>query len=209
MGTKTTTDTSNQYNSSAMGTYNAFQPQVQSSLMQMSQNPLGNSYFQHQLAQQQAASQQIGARNNTNAIRNMRAGGGVLSNSGGFSTAMLNRNNIASSGMQANAFNGAVNTALQNRNVSLAAMQAYQPLQTGQNSTQTTGGLGTWLPQLAGAAIGAAGDVMTGGMSGAGGGGGLMSMFHQGSSTPASGYMGAQNQSPNPWGMSGSSTSLY
>lgn len=202
MGTKQTTDTSNQYNTAANSTYNAFQPQLQSSLMQMSQNPLGNSYFQHQLSQQQAASQQIGARNNTNAIRNMRTGGGVLSNSGGFSTAMINRNNIANSGMQANAFNGAVNSALQNRNMSLTAMQAYQPLQTGQTSTQTTGGLGTWLPQLAGAALGAAGSAMTGGM----GGGGLMSMFSSNKAANGGAVSGAL-QSGNPWAISSGSGS--
>lgn len=58
----------------------------------------------------------------------------------------------------------------------------FRPLQTGGTfqtqgtSTQRTSGLGTWLPQLAGAAIGAAGAFATGGASlaaGAGGGGGF------------------------------------
>lgn len=172
MSTKTTTDSTNQYNSSSMGTYNSFQPQIGSTLMQMVQNPLGNSYFQNQLAQQQSAGNQIAARNNTNLLRNMRTGGGILSNSGGFMAGSLNRNNIAASGMQANAFNSALNSALANRSTALMAMQAYQPLQTGQTSTQTQSGLGTWLPQVAGAALNMAmpgiGSMLGGGSFGAG-----------------------------------------
>jgi hypothetical protein len=202
MGTKQQTNTSNQYNQAGMTAYNSFQPQLMSSLLQMSQNPLGNSYFQNQLAQQQAQSQQIGQRSTSNALQNLRTGGGVLSNSGGFTAAMVNRNNIANSGMQANAFNSSLNSALSNRNMALASMQAYQPLQTGQQSTQTTSGLGTWLPQLAGAAAGAfmpgIGSMLGGASfsSGYGGAGqlggsaaGAMGM------PPASGGM-----SGNPWG---------
>ena len=151
MSTKTTS--TNQYDSTAMKTYNAFQPQLLSSMLQMSQNPLGSSYFQNQLAQQQANAHQINQRSQSNSLRNLRTGGGILSNSGGYTNALINRNTISGSALQANAFNSAMNTALQNRGSALSAMEAYQPLQTGQ--TTGTSGLGTWLPQAASAAASA------------------------------------------------------
>ena len=153
MPTTNTTQSTNQYNPVANSAYNTFQPQIMSSLMQMAQNPLGNSYFQHQLSQQQAAAQQVNQRGQTNALQNLRAGGGVLSNSGGIASSLINRNQIQGSTLQANAFNSAMNSALQNRNMALMSMQAYQPLQTGNTTTQSQSGLGTWLPQVAGMAM--------------------------------------------------------
>lgn len=172
MSTKTTTATTNQYNQGGMNAYNAFQPQIQNTLSQMVSNPLGNSYFQNQLAQQQAQSHQVSARNNQNLLSNIRAGGGILSNSGGFTAAALNRGQIGNNLMQSNAFNSSLNMALQNRNVGLAAMQGYQPLQTGQTSVQSTGGVGTWLTPLLGAAANFAmpglGSMLGGGSFGGG-----------------------------------------
>ena len=156
MGTKTNTQSTNQYNTAGLNAYNAFQPQIMSQLMQMAQNPLGNSYFQHQLAQQQSAAQQISQRSQSNSLQNLRTGGGVLSNSGGVAASLINRNQMQGSALQSNAFNSAMNSALQNRNMALMSMQQYQPLQTGNNTTQSTGGLGTWLPQVAGMAMGMA-----------------------------------------------------
>lgn len=186
MSTKNQTTTTNAYNPGGMSAYNAFQPQLQSSLMQMAQNPLGNSYFQHQLAQQQAASQQIGQRNVSNSIQNLRTGGGILSNARGYSNAMINRNNIGNSGMQANAFNSAMNTSLMNRNMALSSMQAYQPLQTGQTSVQQQTGAGTWLTPLIGAAANMFMPALGKALSG--GGGGNISA------------QGAMNGPGNPWG---------
>lgn len=208
MGTKTTTTSTNQYNNGSMNTYNAFQPRLGSTLMSMVQNPLGNSYFQNQLAQAQAASRQIANRNNTNAIRNMRTGGGILSNAGGFAAGMLNRNNLAASNMQANAFNSALNSALSNRGMAMTAMEAYQPLQTGQTSTQQTGGLGTWLPQVAGMAMNALmpglGSMMGGGSFSSGyrgmGGGGYSMPRSSGAMAPP---MMSSNPYSNPFGYGG------
>ena len=181
MGTKTTTQSTNQYNTSANNAYNAFQPQIMSQLMQMAQNPLGNSYFQHQLAQQQAAAQQINQRSQSNSLQNLRTGGGVLSNSGGVVASLINRNQMQGSALQSNAFNTAMNSALQNRNMALMSMETYQPLQTGNTTTQSTGGLGTWLPQVAGMAMNMVapglssmmgGGSFSGGYQSQGGGGG-------------------------------------
>lgn len=171
MSTKTTSNTSNQYNAAGMSAYNAFQPALMQQLLQMSQNPLSSSYFQNALAQMRNSANQIGARNTQNTLQNARTSGGMLSNSGGFTRALLNRNMLSNSTMQSNAFNSALNNALQNRNWALSSMEAYQPLQTGQKTTQQTGGLGTWLPQLAGAAIGGfTGSGALGGIFGGGGG---------------------------------------
>lgn len=200
MSTKNTTQTTNAYNPSSMGNYNAFQGQTLNSLMQMVNNPLGNSYFQNQLAQQQGVSNQIGQRNNSNLLQNMRAGGGILSNSVGFAAGALNRNNVGNSMMQGNAFNSALNSALNNRSIASASMAAYQPLQTGQTSTQSQTGLGTWLPQLLGAAGGAAMNLAAPGLGSMMGGGSFSSGYRGGggSMPPASGSIGGGGGS-NPW----------
>jgi hypothetical protein len=139
----------NQYDKAGMKTYKAFQPQIRSLLLSMASNPTGNSYFQNQLAQQQQQSNQIGQRNIENVTQNKKTGGGVLSNSGGYTNAQVARAGIANSLMQSNSFNSALNNALANRSNALSNMSAYQPLQTGTTSTQS--GYGTWLPQVAGA----------------------------------------------------------
>jgi hypothetical protein len=206
MPTTTQTNTANQYNPGGLNTYNAFQPQLMSSLMQMAQNPLGSNYFHNQLAQQQSAAHQISQRGQSNALQNLRAGGGILSNSGGFTSALINRNNLQGSALQSNAFNSAINTALQNRNMALMSMQAYQPLQTGQNTSQQTSGTGTWLPQVAGMAM----NMLSPGLGSMMGGNGFSAGYQQqggggsgGSSTysgpPASGNMNPSNYGPNPW----------
>ena len=153
MGQTQTSQTANQYNAAGMNTYNAFQPQLLAQLTQMAQNPLGNTYFQNQLAQQQGAAHQLTQRSMSNSLQNLRTGGGILSNSGGYTNALINRNQIQGSTLQSNAFNSAVNSALSNRNMAMMSMQAYQPLQTGQTTNQSTSGTGTWLPQLAGMAL--------------------------------------------------------
>lgn len=175
MGTKTTTQSTNQYNTSAMGNYNTFQGNIGSQLMQMAQNPLGNSYFQHQLAQQQAAAQQINQRSQSNSLQNLRTGGGVLSNSGGVVASLINRNQMQGSALQSNAFNTAMNSALQNRNMALMSMESYQPLQTGNTTTQSQSGLGTWLPQVAGIAM----DMLAPGLGSMMGGNGFSAGYQQ------------------------------
>ena len=158
----TGTSTTNQYNAAAYKTYGAFQPQLMRSYLQMATNPLGSNYFQNQLAQNQKQAAQIGQRNVSNIGRNLRTGGGVLSNSGGFQSAMLQRAGLSNSSNQSNAFNIALNNALSNRQWALGGMQGYSPLQTGQQ-TQKTG----WGQYAAPAAAAAAGAFSGGGLLGA------------------------------------------
>lgn len=108
---------------------------------------------------------QVNQRNINNTLSNNRMNGGTLGQGGGFSTASLNNAMLAGSTNTSNAFNSTLNSALQNRNFALQSAEGFNPLQTGANTTQTKSGLGTWLPQVAGAALGAA----TGGLGMLGG----------------------------------------
>lgn len=117
--------------------------------------------FQNQLAQAQGSANQVNQRNQNNVLSNIKMGGGLIGQGGGFSTASLNNAMLAGSTNQSNAFNSTLNGALQSRNFALQSAEGFNPLQTGANTTQSKSGLGTWLPQVAGAALGAA----TGGLS--------------------------------------------
>lgn len=195
----TTNDTTNAYNPNALNTYNAFQPQILSSQMQMAANPLGSTYFQNQLAQQQKNSAQVGQRNMSNLIQNTRAGGGILSNSAGFMGAQVQRGALSNSLMQSNAFNSSMNNALSNRSMALASMQAYQPLQTGQSTT--TSGTGTWLPQVAGMAM----NMLAPGLGSMMGGGGFSGGYKANPGvSPASSPAPSSGMMSNPFGTGGS-----
>ena len=177
MSTKSHTDTSNVYNQGSMKAYNAFQPNLMSYYMQALNNPLGTSYFKNQLAQQQAQVRQLQGNAVRNTLQNARAGGGILSNSAGFTSALLNRQAIGGNLMQANAFNSALNNALNTRNWAAGAMASYQPLQTGQNSVQYKSGVGTWLGPIAGMATNLLMPGIGGMMSGAGFMGGMRGAY--------------------------------
>lgn len=148
-----------------MAAYNSLIPQMSSTVSNLMSSPLNNSFFQNQLAQQQQTASQIGQRNISNVASNTRAGGGLLSGAGGFKTASLNNAMLSNSASQSGAFNSSLNTALSNRNFAVQSAEGFNPLQTGSQTQQSKSGLGTWLPQVAGAALGAA----TGGLSGLGG----------------------------------------
>lgn len=150
----TTTDTTNQYNQAGMNNYNNFQSTLGNMLTQYANNPLGSSYFTQQAGMASANASNIGQRNVSNATSNQKTGGGLLGNSGSFMQASLNNANLQNSQNQSSAWNGALSSALSNQQWALGSMQAYNPLQTGQNSTQTvTPGLGSYLGAAAGAAM--------------------------------------------------------
>lgn len=178
MSSKTTTNTQNQYNQAGMGNYNRFQTTLGNTLNSFINNPLGNSYFNQQLSQEQNQASQIGQRNISNSLHNLRTGGGLLGNSASYIQNLVNKAKIANSGMQAGAFNSTLNTALNNRNMALAGMEAYTPLQTGANTTQTQSqGWGSILGSVAGIGLSMA-------MPGIGGmlGGGSFASGYRGSS---------------------------
>lgn len=162
MSTKTNTNTSNAYNANGMQAYNSLIPKFSNTISSLMSSPLNNSFFQNQLSQSMGAANQMNQRNLNNTTSNIKMGGGIIGQGGGFGTASLNNAMLAGSSNTSGAFNSTLNSALQNRNFALSSAEGFNPLQTGANTTQTKSGLGTWLPQVAGAALGAA----TGGLSG-------------------------------------------
>lgn len=148
-----------------MQAYNSLIPKFSSTINSLMSSPLNNSYFQNQLSQSMGAANQTNQRNLNNTASNIKMGGGIIGQGGGFGTASLNNAMLAGSSNTSGAFNSTLNSALQNRNFALSSAEGFNPLQTGANTTQTKSGLGTWLPQVAGAALGAA----TGGLSMLGG----------------------------------------
>lgn len=151
MSSKTTTDTSNQYSAGGMANYNSFQPQIASNLTNYAQNPLSSSFFNQQLGMAQSNASAINQRNIGNVTKNLRTGGGLLGNSGSFLQSQLNRANLQGSANSSTAFNTTLNSALNNRLLATTSMQQYQPLQTGQSTTQTQQqGWGSILGEVAG-----------------------------------------------------------
>lgn len=150
----TTTDTTNQYNAAGMNNYNSFQSTLGNMMTQYANNPLGSSFFNQQAGMASANAANIGQRNISNVTSNARTGGGLLGNSGSFMQGSINNANLQNSQNQSTAWNGALNSALSNQKWALGSMEAYNPLQTGQNSTQTvTPGLGSYLGAAAGVGL--------------------------------------------------------
>lgn len=194
MATKTNTNTANQYNAGGMAAYNSLIPQMSSTVSNLMSSPLNNSFFQNQLAQQQQTASQIGQRNISNVASNTRAGGGLLSGAGSFKTASLNNAMLSNSASQSGAFNSSLNTALSNRNFGIQSAEGFNPLQTGSQTQQSKSGLGTWLPQVAGAALGAAAPGISG-LLGGGGSAAPPSVFSGMSSAQTT----ASTPAPNPY----------
>jgi hypothetical protein len=161
----TTKTTTNQYSGPGMKNYDAFQNVMGSVLPGYASNPFGNPFFAQNLSQNYANSNRTGMGAIQNAMQNFNMTGFGGAPSGARSSLLSNLGRYGS-GLNANAFYNAANNAFSNQWKSLGTMAGFQPLQTGQ--TQTTGGLGTWLPQVAGMAISGALGAATGGMSGLG-----------------------------------------
>lgn len=174
MSTKTQQVSTNSYDPNSMNAFTSMTNALGPAVSGYINNPFGNPFFQQQ---QQMGTQQANFAGQTamsNIARNTSMSG-IGSNSPA-ALEMMNNQMRANSNTRANlGFMNPVNNALLMQQNAMGTAANYKPLQTGQTNVQTTSGLGTWLPQVAGAAIGAA----TGGM----GGGGLMSMFGGGGST--------------------------
>jgi hypothetical protein len=195
MSTKTNTSTTNTYNQAGMNAYNSMIPGMSSTINSLMNSPLNNSMFSNQLAQAQGSASQVNQRNIGNTMNNLKTGGGLIGQAGGYSTAALNTAMLSGSTNSSNAFNSTLNSALSNRNYALGAAENFSPLQTGANTTQTKSGLGTWLPQVAGAALGGLTGGLGAGLGSSLFGGGAGSLGSTGASalsaTPTSYNFGA------------------
>jgi hypothetical protein len=223
MSSKTETKSTNAYDAGSMSAFNVMTPQIQANWSQdMQLDPTKSSTYNYGLSRMTNAASTIAKRNTENFFGNMTAGGYSGNNLSGVQQQGLMGLGMGASSLTANAFNqNYMNYDLMRRQATAAAAN-YKPLQTGGTQTQTTSGVGTWLPQLAGAAIGGAMGVATGGMStlagfgaksaGAGGGGGGFSPFGGGFGSGANGggggfnpsFGGGGNYVQNPFGSPGS-----
>lgn len=181
MSTKTTTTQTPSFAPAGMGTYNALQPQIGSSLgYYMGTSPMQTPFFQAAFGAGTKQAGQLGAGNVGNIMQNAAAGGwgGRLQP---FQQNLLQTAGMQNSALRQQAFWNALQqaTGLQMQATGLAS--GYRPLETGMTTTQQKSGLGTWLPQIASLGLGA----LTGGLFGGGGGGG------GDMATPSIGWQGA------------------
>jgi hypothetical protein len=167
MGTQNRTQSTNQYNQGSMGVFNQLQSGIGANLQDFMNNPLQSSFFNTQLQMANRANQLRGSAMNQMLLQNSRTGG-YNGNLPAFLQSQLARNQRQMSANQSNSFNNLLLGANQLRFGATQAAQGYHPLQTGQTQVQSQTGLGTWLPQVAGAAIGGLTMGLGGGMMGGG-----------------------------------------
>lgn len=164
MSTKNVNTTQGTFNQQGMATYDALQPGYRSNMQQFMNDPMKSSFFNTQLQMATRQNQAGFGANNAAMMQNLAASG-ATGNVPAYMQSNLLRNQRALSGANAGSFNNLLLGANQLRFGATQGAGAFRPLQTGQTETKTQSGLGSWLPQLAGAALGAAGSAMTGGGS--------------------------------------------
>lgn len=169
MGTQNKTTSTAQFNTQAMGQYNQLQPSIGSALQGNIDNPFSNMMFNTQLGMQRQSNQaQFGAQQQALLQRSQALGINPSSPQYAYMMNQLQRQNMAGTSQ---GYNNLLLQASQLRQQSIGMAENYRPLQTGQTQTQSQSGLGTWLPQLAGAAIGGLTAGFLGGKGKSGNGG--------------------------------------
>lgn len=196
MGTtnKTTSSSDLQFNPQAESIYNSLTGSGSKVLQGYMDNPFGNSAYKLGLSQSMQGAQQ-GGQNNMNMLGQNQLVSGMTGSAGqGWLGAQKAQTGRANQSMMSQANIQNVMQALQRQMGATGMGMSFSPQITGSTGqqTQSTGGLGTWLPQLLGTAAGAAMGGM-GGM-GAGGGGGMSSVMGGSSASfpnMSSGFAGA------------------
>jgi hypothetical protein len=159
---KTTTTSQSQTAQFAPGALNGYTTALNQA-QGMVKNPYGNPFYQQTLTQGMNAANSMNQNAQQNVTSNIaRSGIGASSPA---AMMMMQQAGYMGSHTQAGAF---MNASQQAQGMYGAGMNFLgHPLQTGQSmngtSTEKTSGVGSWLPQVAGAALGAAAGVMTGG----------------------------------------------
>jgi len=155
------TVSTNQYNSTAEGAYNAQVGAGSSALLGEINNPYSNSAFQQQQQMQNLTNaNQYGQAQQSLGQRLQQ--GGISSNSP-MAQQQMTQLSMQNQASQSQGYNNLLLQGANTRQSAINSAMSFQPQQTGQ--TQSQSGLGTWLPQVAGAALGAAGAIATGGAS--------------------------------------------
>lgn len=168
MSTKQTTQSTINYDPTSMGVFKGFQPTIASTLADYAKNPLLATFFQNQLQMANRANQVAGNAANQQFLWNQRALGPVA-NRGAFMASNLSRIQRSNLSRQSQTFDNLLLNAENVRRGAIQQMQGYNPLQTGQTTTQQQSGLGAWFPQVVGMGI----SAFTGGI-----GKGLTSAFN-------------------------------
>jgi hypothetical protein len=195
-----------QYDPASFQAYKGLQPLVANLLKEYMKDPLQATYFNQLIQQSNQQAGRLGQSMNQNLFQNQLAGGFSGNAQNAMQQSILASNQRAVSAFKQGSFTNSLLYAQQARERARRDAQSFRPLQTGTKTssvqsgsgTTTTSGLGTWLPQVAGAAIGAAANYATGGASGAVGGG--FTGTGQMTSNPASwpGGFGGQPAPPYP-----------
>lgn len=132
-------------------------------------DPYSSNAFQQESTINRDQAQRQGQRGVSNATQNGAAMG--YSTSGGTANGLIQRAGQNTNAMAGQGFRSAITNANTRQMQSSQMLSAFQPLMTGSNSNSSSvsqqSGLGTWLPQVAGMALGAASS----GLFSSGGGG--------------------------------------
>lgn len=159
----TTTTTTANYNQQGMNAYNSMMPGYASTVNSYMNNPFSNPFFQQQQQMGTNQANNMGQSAMSNLTGNLQASG-IQQNSPA-ALQMMQQQQMNNSANRANlGFLAPTQNALTMQQSAMQQAGSFKPLQTGQ--TQTQGGVGSWLPQILGGALGA----VTGGLLGGGGG---------------------------------------
>lgn len=155
-----------------MGVFGGLNKSFGSAIQGEIDNPYGNAFFNLQQARGNEAVNAQNASAQQSMMQRAQALG-INPNSPLFAS-MMNQSSRFNMGRQSDMQSNLMLQAANMRQGAIGMAGSYRPLQTGQTQTQEQSGLGSWLPQLAGGALGMAGKFMGGGMGafGKGGGGG-------------------------------------
>ena len=156
MGTTTKTSGSNtsnlQFNPISQGIYNNLIQGGGKQLGDMINNPFGNALYSMGLGQSQKGAQQQGANNMGVLNQNQRVQGLGGQAGAGWLAAQKAMTGRANASMMSNANVSNVMSALQRQMAATGMGMSFSPQLTGQTGNfsqqQSTGGLGTWLPQF-------------------------------------------------------------
>lgn len=170
MGTKQQTQQTVNYDPTSLGQYQQFWQLATPLLTGMATNPFTSPSYQLNLSQATQAAHQQGSMAMQNALANLNTAGMGQTNSG-LRAGLLSQLGRYGSNLGYQGFLSAVNQAQSNQWNALSMLGSRTPLVTGQTGTSKTSGLGTWLPQLAGAAISGLTGGLTGGLGAAVGAG--------------------------------------
>lgn len=195
MGTTHKTSQQAQFDPASMALFGQLTNSLGPMLTGYMQNPFGNPFFQTQSQMGTRQAQQLGGTQMSNLTRNLTGSGLLGGASSPAGLEMLQNQARANTGLTSQlGFLNPVQNALGMQQWAGGLGANYRPLQTGQNQTESTSGLGTWLPQLANMGLGLATGGLGGGLFGAAkaAGGGLPSGFDFGGAFSApTGFAGA------------------